>query len=108
MTIVKNIFSACILLLFWFNTHAQDLQVSSPDGKLTVQLKLNQGKLFYQVSLDGQQMLTDSPLGIRGAGADLSQQLQLESKASRQIDQTYQEPKIKKSSVHYQANEQGL
>lgn len=105
MTIVKNIFSACILLLFWFNTHAQDLQVSSPDGKLTVQLKLNQGKLFYQVSLDGQQMLADSPLGIRGAGADLSQQLQLESKASRQIDQTYQEPKIKKSSVHYQANE---
>ncbi|WP_316833047.1 glycoside hydrolase family 97 protein [Pedobacter aquatilis] len=84
---------------------AQNISVSSPDKKLTVKLSLNEGKLSYQVTLDGKEMLGDSPLGLRGAQMDLSTGLKLIDKQSRSIDETYSEPKIKISKIRYQANE---
>lgn len=105
ITLIKRNIIGLILLLCSLGTAAQDLQVSSPDGNLKVQLSLDNGKLFYQVFLGKTEMLQKSSLGIKGNGVDLSAGLISTERHNRQIDETYIEPKIKKSTVRYQANE---
>ena len=92
-------------LLYFSKGAAQELSISSPDEKLTVKLVLEQGKLYYRVFLQGNEMLEKSPLGLRGSQTDLSANLQLTNKSTRRIDETYSEPKIKTGTVKYQANE---
>lgn len=105
MITTKQFLLSCLLMLCFSQLFSQDMQVSSPDGKLKVEISLNNGKLFYQVSLQGKEMLQNSPLGLRGNGVDLSSGLISKEKRARSINETYSEPKIKKSSVRYQANE---
>lgn len=93
------------LLLSFSKGAAQELSVSSPDEKLTVKLTLDQGKIYYRVFLQGNEMLEKSPLGLRGSQIDLSANLHLTNKSMRRIDETYSESKIKTSTVKYQANE---
>ena len=95
-----------LLLFFFSNSSAQEFNIASPNEKLQVKLALEEGKLSYQVFLEGVEMLEKSPLGLRGSKVDLSANLQLLDKSSRKIDETYTEQKIKKSTVRYQANEQ--
>ncbi|WP_432709307.1 glycoside hydrolase family 97 catalytic domain-containing protein, partial [Pedobacter sp.] len=101
----KNVLFGVFLLFCFSTSYAQELSISSPDEKLTVKLSLEQGKLYYSVILGETVMLEKSPLGLLGKQADLSANLHLTGKTSRQIDETYSEPKIKKSTIRYQANE---
>lgn len=102
---IRNILYGFLLSFCFSKSVAQDLSISSPDKNLTVKLSLDQGKLYYQVLLQGNDMLEKSPLGLRGSQVDLSANLRLISNGSKQIDKTYSEPKIKTSTVRYQANE---
>ena len=104
-TIKKRIALSGLLLLLFSGLRAQELRVAGPDGKLEVNLSLAEGKLYYRVNLAGQEMLELSPLGLRGDKVDLASNLHLLASDSRAIDQTYEEPKIKRRLVHYQANE---
>jgi len=104
-TIKKRIALSGLLLLLFSGLRAQELRVAGPDGKLEVNLSLAEGKLYYRVNLAGQEMLERSPLGLRGDKVDLASNLHLLASDSRAIDQTYEEPKIKRRLVHYQANE---
>ncbi|RRN78049.1 glycoside hydrolase family 97 protein [Pseudoxanthomonas sp. SGD-10] len=104
--ILKKYITLWMLLLVTFpSLFAQDLSVSGPDGKLRVDLLLREGKLFYQVFYNGEEMLEKSLLGLRGRDVDLSSDLQLKESNRHKIDFSYEELKIKKSKVHYQANE---
>lgn len=105
MNTIKRFFCGISFLMFFSSAYSQEFSLSSPDEKLTVKLSLDQGKLYYQVLLQGKQMLEKSTLGLIGAQMDLSSGLELTGKTSRSIDETYTEPKIKKSRVRYQANE---
>lgn len=105
MNAFKNILFGILFLLCFSSSFAQDLSASSPDGKLKVKLTLDNGKLFYQVFLEKEEMLEKSPMGIRGSQVDLSTDMIYKEKRERLIDETYSEPKIKKSNVRYLANE---
>jgi len=105
MPSIRFILCGFFLYFSLSSSFAQDLSVSSPDEKLTVKLALEQGRLYYRVFLQGQEMLEQSPLGLRGSKIDLSANLHLLDKRTRKIDETYSEPKIKVSTVRYQANE---
>lgn len=105
MSPIRSILYVFILSFCFSKSSAQDLHISSPDKKLTVKLSLDQGKLYYNVLLQENEMLEKSPLGLRGSQVDLSSNLRLISSNSKQIDQTYSEPKIKISTIRYQANE---
>lgn len=105
MGITRNSLFAFLLLFYVTTTFAQEVTVSGPDGKLAVKLSLEQGKLYYNVSLNNKEMLEKSPLGLKGKQADLSVDLQLLDKRSQVINYTYSEPKIKVSTVNYRANE---
>ncbi|MNK33373.1 Retaining alpha-galactosidase precursor [compost metagenome] len=102
---IRNLLCGCLIILCISTSYAQDLSISSPDEKLTVKLSLEEGRLYYRVLLEGNEMLEKSPLGLRGNKVDLSANLRLVDKRSQHIDETYSEPKIKISTVHYQANE---
>ncbi|RKE55863.1 glycosyl hydrolase family 97 [Sphingobacterium detergens] len=104
-TVKKRIVLSGLLLLLFSGLGAQELRVAGPDGKLEVNLSLEQGKLYYRVNLAGQEMLARSPLGLRGDKVDLASKLHVLTSENRVIDQTYAEPKIKRRLVHHQANE---
>ncbi|WP_293744546.1 glycoside hydrolase family 97 protein [uncultured Pedobacter sp.] len=105
MSYFKGILLAVALVASHILSFAQDMNVTSPDQKLMVKLYLNEGKLYYNVTLQGKEMIERSPLGLRGSQMDLSTGLKLTGRQLRKIDERYSEPKIKISSVNYQANE---
>jgi len=80
--------------------------ISSPDGKLQVTVSLENGKPAYSVSLNGTFFLPKSPLGLKTNVGDFSEGLVIGKTATlTKIDNSYELSTIKKSRVHYVANE---
>jgi hypothetical protein len=52
--------------------------LQSPDGRCGISVTLDRGRLSYQVFRAGQTVLSDSPLGLRRADADFSENLTFE------------------------------
>ena len=100
---------AFIFLLFNFSdVHSQKLikTLSSPDGKLSVNVLVKNGTASYSVSYKGKVYLEPSPLGLKTNVGDFSSGLELKDKVNQKtIDETYELPNIKQSKVHYVANE---
>ena len=79
--------------------------VKSPDGKLCVEVDLDDGMPTYQVQYDRAVMLETSPLGLETSIGSFSSGLEEAGYAERKIDETYELPHGKASTIHYQANE---
>ncbi|MGF7139407.1 glycoside hydrolase family 97 protein [Roseimarinus sediminis] len=102
--------NACLFFLVLFFTvstlFASEKTINSPDGKLVLTLAENDGIPFYHIQYNGKSFLEPSPLGMKtnvgdfSVGLSMSENIQL-----REIDESYSLPNIKKSKVHYLANE---
>ncbi|PRD56510.1 glycoside hydrolase family 97 protein [Sphingobacterium gobiense] len=104
--LTKKIYIAGVLFLFFlYGVKGQQMNMVSPDNHLSVLLELDKRQLYYSVVFDGQEMLEKSPLGLQTHLGDLSSGLRLIDKQTRRVDERYEEAKIKRKSVHYQANE---
>lgn len=87
-------------------SNANEKTISSPDGKLVVTLIENGGIPSYHVHYNGKSFLESSPLGMKTNVGDFSRGLSMDEKVQRRkIDESYSLPNIKKSRVHYLANE---
>ena len=85
---------------------AENKQITSPDGKLVVTVSDTDGRPSYSVSYDNVLFLQPSPLGMVANIGDFSSGMSLEKNVStNKIDETYELASIKKSKVHYVANE---
>lgn len=85
---------------------AENKQITSPDGKLVVTVADMDGRPSYSVSYDNVLFLKPSPLGMIANIRDFSSGMSLEKNVStNKIDETYELASIKKSKVHYVANE---
>ena len=85
---------------------AENKQITSPDGKLVVTVADMDGRPSYSVSYDNVLFLKPSPLGMIANIGDFSSGMSLEKNVStNKIDETYELASIKKSKVHYVANE---
>ncbi|WP_255709907.1 glycoside hydrolase family 97 N-terminal domain-containing protein [Pontibacter harenae] len=84
---------------------AQSGVVKSPDGQLQVEVFLQGGQPHYRVMYGGDAVLEDSPLGLVTNLIDYSSELTLTDTKQNTIDQKYSQDKIKKSEIHYVANE---
>lgn len=102
---MKYIYLIILFTGLFFRGLCQDVEVSSPDGRLVVHISVEDGRLYYQAVLDRQVMLEKSPLGLKGEAVDLASNLRLVDKQFNKVDLTYEEPKIKRRHVHYEANE---
>jgi hypothetical protein len=103
---LKSLYFFLLLSFFIANVQAQQAVVTSPDGKLTVNLAVNNGTPTYSVSYKGKLFLEPSPIGLKTNVGDFSTGLELKEKQiQNKIDESYELPNIKQSKVHYVANE---
>jgi hypothetical protein len=103
---MKHLF-LILSILFTFTVNiliAQIATVSSPDGKLKLQLFLVEGQPQYAVEYADKTILEQSPLGIITNEGDFSKNLTFKDFLTSTVDKSYTQEKIKRSSIRYQAN----
>ena len=84
---------------------AEEVSVSSPDGKLTVVLTDADATPTYSVTYEGQTVITPSPLGIHTDLHQLYTDMSLTETKTATITDDYTLDRCKTSSVHYEANQ---
>mgnify|MGYP006164411713 CR=1 FL=1 len=95
-----------VAMLLQISSFAQEnVSILSPDKQLKVSLAVTEGKANYSVTYQGITVLDNSPLGLATSIGDFSKSLTFVKKEEKQIDKTYQQSRIKKSSIHYVANQ---
>ncbi|WP_319590103.1 glycoside hydrolase family 97 catalytic domain-containing protein [uncultured Draconibacterium sp.] len=103
---VKNYILSIFFILIIGPVTAQQNQITSPDGKLVVSVKIENGVPVYSVLLNGKIFIEESPLGIETNIGDFTQELTLsESVETSEINDSYELRNIKQSKVDYTANE---
>ena len=83
----KKLFSFALLLVSALTVMAQTVSVSSPNGKLKVDITCQNGQAAYTVSYDGKTMMTPSALGLKADIGDFSNGLSLKDNNGRDPDQ---------------------
>lgn len=84
---------------------AKETMVTSPDGRLTVTVSDESGKVYYQVSYNGEQVLMPSALGLHTDIGDFTQGLTFREAKEHMIDRSYSMSRTKASSSHYVARQ---
>ena len=83
---------------------AGDVSVSSPNNKLQVTISDAGGRLHYSATLDGQQMLMPSALGLKTSIGDFTRDMSIKNYEIRTKRYDYQMRGTKASAASYQAN----
>ena len=83
---------------------AGDVTVSSPDGRLVVNVNCEAGRVYYDASLDGVQVLQPSALGLKTSLGDLTKNLSMVNHQSSMVNEQYTMRGTKASSATYNAN----
>ena len=96
---------AALLLMSTLTVGANEKEIKSPDGKMTVAINDEGGRPTYTVSLDGQQVLQPSALGVKTNFDDLTQGLTLKTVDAKPVNVQYDINTIKQRHVSYEATE---
>ena len=83
---------------------AGDVNVLSPDGKLKVTVSDAGGRLYYTASLNGQEMLSPSALGLKTSIGDFTRDLTITDSKTSSINTSYKMRGTKASSKEYRAS----
>lgn len=93
------------MLLAAMSMNAQVASITSPDGKLKVNVDVKAGKPVYEVIYDGKQMLDESPLGFIADNGDFTQNISFVGKGDAHFEFDYDLRASKTSKVHVSANQ---
>jgi len=98
-----------VLLLFALmglaGTAQADQVTTSPDGRIALDLNVENGQAAYQVSYSGKVIIGRSALGLVTNMGDFSRDLTLGEIKTRDIKESYTLRNIKQSQVDYEARE---
>ena len=83
---------------------ADDVCVSSPSDKLKVNVSDAGGRLYYTVTLEDQEVLQPSALGLKTSVGDFTKGLSIVDTQNSTISESYQMRGTKASSASYKAN----
>ena len=83
----------------------ESAMVSSPDGKLTVEIRMEQGTPKYSVTYDSRQMVLPSSLGFVADIGDFTKGMTMKDTHASKVDKNYEMAQAKASQIHYQANQ---
>ena len=100
---MKNLFLTLFLtssVLAW----AGDVTVSSPNGQLQVTVSEAGGRVKYAATLEGQQVLLPSALGLKTSLGDLTKGLSITGSKTDAVHEQYTMRGTKASSADYHAN----
>ncbi|MBP5776756.1 MAG: glycoside hydrolase family 97 catalytic domain-containing protein [Prevotella sp.] len=100
MRILLSIFLATSSVLAW----AGDVTVSSPSGQLQVTVSEAGGRVSYSATLEGQQVILPSALGLKTSIGDLTKGLTIVDTKTGAVDEHYTMRGTKASSADYKAN----
>ena len=95
---------AGILMLSSLATWAEDYHVTSPDGRLEATVHFDEGKISYSVTKEDRTIVNKSPLGLKTATVDLTEELELVSVDSSAVDDAYTLPVGKRSQYRDHCN----
>ena len=90
---IKKLFSLSVLLVSALTALAQAVSVSSPNGKLKVDITCQNGQAAYTVSYDGKTM------------GDYTKGLKLTDSKQSSVDKTYTMSRTKTASSHFVTNQ---
>lgn len=93
-----------IFLLLALPLAATEKTISSPDGKLVVTVNDNGGKLAYSASLDGNEMVQPSRLGLKTNIGNFTDGLSIKSTKDYKVDKSYDMKNTKRSHIDFHAN----
>ncbi len=103
---MKKIANSLLALFCFTALAAQDITVSSPDGKLKLAVSCpDAGQPLYSVTYNGKTLLEPSPLGMKTNLGDFAGAMKCLKHSTREIDTVYTQSRIKASRIHYRANE---
>lgn len=92
-------FSAAIPVMLQAET------VSSPDGRLVVDVTASGGVPTYSVNYDGKTFIDASPLGLKADIGDLSSGMAMSNVSDiEKVTDSYSQQNLKKSNIEYTAN----
>ena len=86
---MKKLFLMVLVSGLAIVANAETNKVSSPDGKLVVTLDTDGGKLTYQATYDGKEMVKKSALGLKTDMGDYSKDLKLEKVSEGKKQEQY-------------------
>lgn len=105
---LRNSLAALLLASAATGAFAEQNKVTSPNGLLVVNVEDHAGKLYYDVTYDGKQMMQPSLLGVVANVGDFSQNLVYKSVDNRKVENSYTMRSTKASLVNYKANEMSV
>ncbi len=88
---MKNVFYAFLAALAMACT-PKVTSVTSPDGRIAVNFRLEEGVPYYSVDVDGTPFLEASRMGLEAAGADLSGGFSLVRSKVSSFEETWHQP----------------
>ena len=100
----KNLLFACLAWMGLMTAQAGEV-VTSPNGRISIELSVNNGQPCYQVSYDGQVIIGQSALGLKTNIGDYGKDLTLTKVDTRDVKESYDLRNIKQSHVDYEARE---
>jgi len=95
------LFLSLVSPLFCYGSQSK---ISSPDGKLSVDIDIDGGKASYRVIYSGIEVVESSPLGFVSNIGDYSTGIEYVSEEKSTIDERYELDRIKSRYNHYIAN----
>ena len=103
---MKRLFIASIALCVTWSASAQkEFKLASPNGRVTTEIELG-GQLTYSISLNGEKLMDDSPIGMTlTTGEVWGQNPKLKSQKRQKVDQYAQF--IKMTSIMNEFNKSG-
>ena len=101
---MKRLFLLSMIMTSSVLAWAGDVIVSSPNEKLQVTISDAGGRLYYSVTLDGQQVLQPSALGLKTSIGDFTTQLSILTTNLSPLTSSYEMRGTKASSATYKAN----
>ena len=104
---MKKTAALAVLLMAAMTVGATEQRLNSPDGKMTVTVNEEGGRLTYQIDRSGVAFLNKSPLGLKLNFVDLTQDLVIKSCDVTTVKDEYSLMTTKQSHVSYEAT-QGL
>ena len=99
---IPSLFAALLVAMGGF---AAEHQISSPDGGIVVKLSDQGGRIVYTVSYQTNEVLKQSPLGLKTNIGDWTQNLAMGQCVVKTVKDSYSLPDIKQRQVEYEATE---
>ncbi len=92
-----------MMVLAVLRLSAEGVSVTSPDGKVVVDIACEQGRLTYAVSCDGRQMLLPSALGMKTSIGDFTNGLTIRDVKRETVKHHYRMQGTKAAEADYEA-----